>query len=88
MGGSLLFFFRPMAVDVVCTQTSDLLPLYSGRMIPCDVINYFRIMLYLSFVLYFVRLQNNIHDLLVMFGKQDIPTKLQRRNRSLKYESD
>ena len=37
---------------------------------------------------YFVKLQNNIHDLLVMFGKQDIPTKLQRRDRSLKYESD
>ena len=35
----------------------------------------------------FFRLQNNIHDLLVMFEKQGIPTKLQRRNSSLKYES-
>ena len=34
----------------------------------------------------FVELQNNINDLLIMFKKQDIPTKLQRRNRSLKYE--
>ena len=31
-----------------------MLPLYSGHVIPCDVINYFRIMLYLSFVSYFV----------------------------------
>ena len=29
--------------------------------------------------MYFVKLQNNIHDLLVMFEKQDIPTKLQRK---------
>ena len=36
-----------------------------------------------SRILYFVRLQNNIHDLLVMFEKQDIPIKLQGRNRSL-----
>ena len=28
-----------------------------------------------------------MHDLLVMFEKQDIPTKLQTRNRSLKYET-
>ena len=35
--------------------------------------------------MYFVRLQNNIHDLLFMFEKQDIPMKLQRRDRSLKW---
>ena len=34
------------------------------------------------------RYKNNIHDWLVMFEKQEIPTKLQRRNRSLKYERD
>ena len=47
VGGSPLLFFWPMAVDVVCTQTSDFLPLYSGRMIPCDVIKYFKLCLFI-----------------------------------------
>ena len=35
------------------------------------------------------KLQINIHDLLVMFEKQDIPAKLQKEEiETLKYESD
>ena len=37
----------------------------------------------------FCQVTNNIHDLLVMFEKQDIPTKLQKEEiETLKYESD
>ena len=37
----------------------------------------------------FVKVANNIHDLLVMFEKQDIPAKLQKEEiETLKYESD